>query len=174
MSTSAQGIVEKVRSILGLPPEAPVEQLKGYVEVPVDVASIRDAAARLKAAGFDHVKSVTAVDYPAKGQIKVIYHVSSMLDESLSKYVVGLATSVDRDNPVLPSLSDIWLSAEFQEREVYEFFGVKFEGHPDLRPLLLTPDIAALRPLRKDFKVAEEDDYLKSTYEEYESTKRWV
>ena len=84
MSTSAQGIVERLRSILGLAPEAPVEQLKGYVEVSVDPASLRDAAAKLKAAGFDHVKSVTAVDYPDKKQIKVIYHASSMLDESLS------------------------------------------------------------------------------------------
>ncbi|BBE42489.1 NADH-quinone oxidoreductase subunit C [Conexivisphaera calida] len=174
MSTSAQGIVERLRSILGLTPEAPVEQLKGYVEVSVDPASLRDAAAKLKAAGFDHVKSVTAVDYPDKKQIKVIYHASSMLDESLSGYVVGLATSVDRDNPTVPSLSGIWVSAEFQEREMYEFFGVNFEGHPDLRPLLLTPDLAAQRPLRKDFKVVEEDDYLKSTYEEYTSTKRWV
>ena len=66
------------------------------------------------------------------------------------------------------------MSAEFQEREMYEFFGVNFEGHPDLRPLLLTPDVAAQRPLRKDFKVVEEDDYLKSTYDEYTSTKRWV
>ncbi|MGC8555928.1 MAG: NADH-quinone oxidoreductase subunit C, partial [Conexivisphaera sp.] len=149
-------------------------QLKGYVEVAVEPGALREAASRMKAAGFDHVKSVTAVDYPAKKQIKVIYHVSSMLDESLARHVVGLATSVDRDNPIVPSLSGIWLSAEFQEREVYEFFGVKFEGHPDLRPLLLTPDLAARTPLRKDFKVTEEDDYLKSTFEEFNSTKRWV
>ncbi|PMP97692.1 MAG: NADH-quinone oxidoreductase subunit C [Nitrososphaera sp.] len=174
MSTSTQGIVERLRSILGLGEGSQVEQLKGYLEVSIDPGSLRDAAAKLKEAGFDHVKSVTAVDYPAKKQIKVIYHISSMLDEELSKYVVGLATLIDRENPLVPSLSGIWLSAEFQEREVYEFFGVKFEGHPDLRPLLLTPDIAAQRPLRKDFKVVEEDDYLKSTFEEYTSTKRWV
>ncbi len=172
MSTSAPDILEVLKAALG--EGIQVEQLKGYVEVSVDPSSLREAAAKLKAAGFDHVKSVTAVDYPAKKQIKVIYHVSSMLDERLSKYVVGLAASVDRDNPRIPSLSDVWRSAEFQEREVYEFFGVVFEGHPDLRPLLLTPDIAAMKPLRKDFKIAEEDDYLKSTYEEFTSTKRWV
>jgi NADH-quinone oxidoreductase subunit C len=172
MSTSAQGIVDRLKSALG--EGISVEQLKGYLELQVDPGRLVDAARRLKEAGFDHVKSVTAVDYPAKKQIKVIYHVSSMLDEELAKYVVGLATSVDRDDPVVPSLVGVWLSAEFHEREVYEYFGVRFDGHPDLRPLLLTPDLAAQKILRKDFKVVEEDDYLKSTFEEYTSTKRWV
>ncbi|MFP3136893.1 MAG: NADH-quinone oxidoreductase subunit C [Nitrososphaeria archaeon] len=172
MSTSAQGIVDRLKSALG--EGISVEQLKGYLELQVDPGRLVDAARRLKEAGFDHVKSVTAVDYPAKKQIKVIYHVSSMLDEELARYVVGLATSVDRDDPVVPSLVGVWLSAEFQEREVYEYFGVRFDGHPDLRPLLLTPDLAAQKILRKDFKVVEEDDYLKLTFEEYTSTKRWV
>jgi len=172
MSTSAQGIVDRLKSALG--EGISVEQLKGYLELQVDPRRLVDAARRLKEAGFDHVKSVTAVDYPAKKQIKVIYHVSSMLDEELARYVVGLATSVDRDDPVVPSLVGVWLSAEFQEREVYEYFGVRFDGHPDLRPLLLTPDLAAQKILRKDFKVVEEDDYLKLTFEEYTSTKRWV
>jgi len=172
MSTSAQGIVDRLKSALG--EGISVEQLKGYLELQVDPGRLVDAARRLKEAGFDHVKSVTAVDYPAKKQIKVIYHVSSMLDEELARYVVGLATSVGRDDPVVPSLVGVWLSAEFHEREVYEYFGVRFDGHPDLRPLLLTPDLAAQKILRKDFKVVEEDDYLKSTFEEYTSTKRWV
>ncbi|MFP3401413.1 MAG: NADH-quinone oxidoreductase subunit C [Nitrososphaeria archaeon] len=172
MSTSAQGIVDRLKSALG--EGISVEQLKGYLELQVDPGRLVDVARRLKEAGFDHVKSVTAVDYPAKKQIKVIYHVSSMLDEELARYVVGLATSVDRDDPVVPSLVGVWLSAEFHEREVYEYFGVRFDGHPDLRPLLLTPDLAAQKILRKDFKVVEEDDYLKSTFEEYTSTKRWV
>jgi len=172
MSTSAQGIVDRLKSALG--EGISVEQLKGYLELQVDPGRLVDAARRLKEAGFDHVKSVTAVDYPAKKQIKVIYHVSSMLDEELARYVVGLATYVDRDDPVVPSLAGVWLSAEFQEREVYEYFGVRFDGHPDLRPLLLTPDLAAQKILRKDFKVVEEDDYLKLTFEEYTSTKRWV
>ncbi|MFP3293570.1 MAG: NADH-quinone oxidoreductase subunit C, partial [Nitrososphaeria archaeon] len=164
MSTSAQGIVDRLKSALG--EGISVEQLKGYLELQVDPGRLVDAARRLKEAGFDHVKSVTAVDYPAKKQIKVIYHVSSMLDEELARYVVGLATSVDRDDPVVPSLVGVWLSAEFHEREVYEYFGVRFDGHPDLRPLLLTPDLAAQKILRKDFKVVEEDDYLKSIFEE--------
>ncbi|MCI4460700.1 MAG: NADH-quinone oxidoreductase subunit C [Thaumarchaeota archaeon] len=172
MSTSAQGIVDRLKSALG--EGISVEQLKGYLELQVDPERLVDVARRLKEAGFDHVKSVTAVDYPARKQIKVIYHVSSMLDEELARYVVGLATSVDRDDPVVPSLVGVWLSAEFHEREVYEYFGVRFDGHPDLRPLLLTPDLAAQKILRKDFKVVEEDDYLKSTFEEYTSTKRWV
>jgi len=136
-----------------------VEEGKGFVSFVVSVDRLVEAASALKNAGFDHVKSVTAVDRPKEGVIEVTYHVSSYSDPELAKGIIGLTTRVPRDNPRLPSLSKIWISAEFQEREVFEFFGVIFEGHPDLRPILLAPPIAELRPLRKDFVVKEEEIY---------------
>ena len=136
-----------------------VEIRKGYVEVVVDLENVVEAARRLKEAGFDHVKSVTAVDYPKESKIRVTYHVSSYLNEELARVIVGLSVDLPRDNPVMESLTGIWRSAEFQEREVYEFFGVTFRGHPDLRPLLLIPELAEKRVLRKDFVVREESIY---------------
>lgn len=136
-----------------------VEIRKGYVEVVVDLEKVVEAAKRLKEAGFDHVKSVTAVDYPKESKIRVTYHVSSYLNEELARVIVGLSVDLPRDNPVMESLTGIWRSAEFQEREVYEFFGVTFRGHPDLRPLLLIPELAEKRVLRKDFVVREESIY---------------
>ncbi|PMP61091.1 MAG: NADH-quinone oxidoreductase subunit C [Caldisphaera sp.] len=150
-----------------------IEENKGYIDIIVPVEKLVESAKKLKEAGFDHVKSVTAVDYIAKKQFKVTYHISSFLNEDLSKYILGLSSIISRDNPHIPSLSRIWVSAEFQEREVYEFFGIVFDNHPDLRLLLLTPVVAALKPLRKDFVVKEESDNIETDYAGYNANKWW-
>ncbi len=150
-----------------------IEQNKGYLDVLVPTEKLVESAKKLKDSGFDHVKSVTAIDYIAKKQFKITYHISSYLNEELSKYIIGLSTIINRDNPHLPSLSRIWVSAEFQEREVYEFFGITFDDHPDLRLLLLTPVIAALKPLRKDYVVKEESDDIEVDYVAYNANKWW-
>ncbi len=109
---------------------------------------------------YDHVDSVTGVDYPADKEIEVLYHLSSYTDPSLSRQILELATRAQReDDPIpgndatkLPSLRDIFYSVEFHEREAFEMLGVYFEGHPDNRRLLLPEDWADLPPLRKDFR----------------------
>jgi NADH-quinone oxidoreductase subunit C len=108
---------------------------------------------------FDHVESVSGVDFPADKEIEVVYHIGSYTDSSLARQVLVLATRAQREeNPIpgndatkLPSLRDIFYSVEFHERELFEMFGVYFEGHPDNRRLLLPEDWADLPPLRKDF-----------------------
>ena len=110
---------------------------------------------------YDHVESVTGVDYPQDKEIEVVYVIGSYLDESLSKQLLVLSTRAQREeNPLpgkdatkLPSLRDIFYSVEFHEREVFEMFGVYFTGHPDNRRLLLPEDWADLPPLRKDFAI---------------------
>ena len=109
---------------------------------------------------YDHVDSVTGVDYPADKEIEVLYHLSSYTDPSLSRQILELATRAQReDDPIpgndatkLPSLRDVFYSVEFHEREAFEMLGVYFEGHPDNRRLLLPEDWADLPPLRKDFR----------------------
>ena len=109
---------------------------------------------------YDHVDSVSGVDYPADKEIEVVYHLSSYTDPTLSRQVLEVATRAPReDEPIpgndatrLPSLRDIFYSVEFHEREVFEMLGVYFEGHPDNRRLLLPEDWADLPPLRKDFR----------------------
>jgi NADH:ubiquinone oxidoreductase subunit C len=68
---------------------------------------------------------------------------------------VYVVTSVARDNPLVPTVMDIWPIAEWQEREVYDLFGVLYDGHPDLRRLFLEDDWVGF-PLRKDY----EDDFM--------------
>lgn len=122
----------------------------------VDVAKfIRD---ELK---YDHAESVSGVDYPDSNEIEVVYHLGSYSDEKLGRQILTLATRVPREdipNPGLdktrtPSLRDVFYSVEFHERECFEMFGVYFEGHPDMRRLLLPEDWADIPPFRKDFKI---------------------
>ena len=110
---------------------------------------------------YDHVESVTGVDFPDDKEIEVVYHIGSYTDPTLARQVLVLATRAPReDDPIpgndstrLPSLRDVFYSVEFHEREVFEMLGVFFEGHPDNRRLLLPEDWADLPPLRKDFAI---------------------
>lgn len=110
---------------------------------------------------YDHVESVSGVDYPQDKEIEVVYHIGSYTDSSLASQILVLSTRAQREeNPIpgndatkLPTLRDIFYSVEFHEREVFEMFGVYFEGHPDNRRLLLPEDWADLPPLRKDFAI---------------------
>jgi len=110
---------------------------------------------------FDHAESVSGVDYPNDKEIEVVYHLGSYTDSSLSRQILVLATRAQREeNPIpgndatkLPSLREVFYSVEFHEREIFEMFGVYFQGHPDNRRLLLPEDWADLPPLRKDFAI---------------------
>ena len=110
---------------------------------------------------YDHVESVSGVDYPQDKEIEVVYHIGSYSDSSLASQVLELSTRAQREeNPIpgndatkLPTLRDVFYSVEFHEREIFEMFGVYFEGHPDNRRLLLPEDWADLPPLRKDFAI---------------------
>ena len=110
---------------------------------------------------YDHVESVSGVDYPQNMEIEVVYHIGSYTDPELERQILVLSTKAQREvDPIpgndatrVPSLRDVFYSVEFHEREVFEMFGVYFEGHPDNRRLLLPEDWADLPPLRKDFAI---------------------
>lgn len=95
---------------------------------------------------FDYLNSLTAVDYGS--YFEVLYHLTSTV------YNHSLVVKVrldERANPALPSVVSLWRGADFQEREVYDLFGIKFEGHPNLKRIFLWEGFAGY-PLRKDFK----------------------
>jgi NADH-quinone oxidoreductase subunit C len=100
--------------------------------------------------GFDHIIAVSGTDYIAKKEIEVIYFVAS-LNPGQGDLVAALAERVGRDAPVVPSLVRLWPGAEYHERETFEMLGVKFDGHPDLRGILLPEDWDDIPPLRKDY-----------------------
>ncbi|MCP8307604.1 MAG: NADH-quinone oxidoreductase subunit C [archaeon] len=141
-------IVENVKARF---PEEVIEakvQRRSRVSVSVKGDRIHDVGSFLRdELGFDHIASVSGVDHIAMKEFEVIYYVWS-IDK---KVLVGLRTKIPRDNPILKSLIDLWEGALYHEREVWEMFGIKFEGHPNLSLLLLPEDWDGPPPLRKDF-----------------------
>jgi len=94
---------------------------------------------------FDYLFCLSGVDWGE--ELGVVYHLESTIHRH--SIVVKVKTK-DRENPNLDSVYDIWATAEFHEREVFDFFGIKFNNHPNLKRLFLTEDWEGY-PLRKDY-----------------------
>jgi NADH-quinone oxidoreductase subunit C len=105
--------------------------------------------------GFDHVKGIAGIDEPTHKIIKVLYFAGSFSKNEIEDVILVLETELDRANPVIASAVSIWPSAHFHERETFEMFGVKFEGHPDLRKLLTLDNWDGPPPMLKDLKFPE-------------------
>ncbi len=97
---------------------------------------------------FDHITDICSADYPDDVErFEVIYHFLSLPHSTR----IRLKARVTEDEPTIGTVTPIWKGAEFLEREVYDLMGIKFEGHPDLRRILLPEDYDEGHPLRKDF-----------------------
>ncbi|MEP7278717.1 MAG: NADH-quinone oxidoreductase subunit C [Bacteroidota bacterium] len=95
---------------------------------------------------FDFLFCVTCVDW--KTHLSMVYHLSSVAH----RHQLVVKIKLDRTDPKIATVSDIWRTAEFNEREAYEMFGVQFTGHPDLRLLILPDGWEGRNPMRKDFE----------------------
>jgi len=134
---------------------------------PADVPRAAEALSKL---GFDHLSCVIGVDYPG-GEVFARTFPSSALKEldaaftrpclevvyEVTSYAhclfARLKTRVPRDAPVVPTVTEVWWNADWYERETYDLLGIRFEGHPNLRRLLLFDEFHG-HPLRKDFREA--------------------
>lgn len=102
----------------------------------------------LKSQGFDLLTMLTAVDYPKTGSFELVYLFVRSQDPQ-EKLV--LKVKLERvDEPVAPSLTSLYHAADWQERETYDLFGIRFEGHPHLKRILLWEGFPGW-PLRKDY-----------------------
>jgi len=131
-------------------------------------ADVKKAAQELLKLGFDHLSCVIGVDYP-KGQVFARTFKKSELKELDASFVrpcfelvyevtsyehrlfARIKTRVPRDEPVVPTVTDVWWNADWYERENYDLLGIEAEGHPDLRRLLLEDEFKG-HPLRKDYE----------------------
>ena len=95
-----------------------------------------------------YIESITGVDWIKEDQLEAVYDFSRY-DFDLCRVVVRVR--IPRTNPHLPTITDIYTGANWHERETHDFFGIVFDGHPHLIPLLL-PEDADFHPLLKDFK----------------------
>jgi NADH-quinone oxidoreductase subunit C len=118
----------------------------------VDRSHLREACALLKenpACPFNFLSDVTCVDwYPAEPRFEVVYHLLSIP----KKERVRLKVRLHGDSPAVESLTSLWPGANYFEREVFDLFGVRFTGHPNLRRILMPEDWEGY-PLRKDYPV---------------------
>jgi NADH-quinone oxidoreductase subunit C len=102
---------------------------------------------------FQVLSDLTALDWPKEEKIQVVYHLFSYAHN----HQVVLKVDLPRDNPKIATVEGVWKVANWFEREVYDLFGVIFEGHSDLRRIMLPEDWIGY-PLRKDYVEQEEYD----------------
>jgi NADH-quinone oxidoreductase subunit C len=115
----------------------------------VAAENIVAATRAVQAAGYEFLEDVTAVDwYPTEPRIQMTYHILSMK----MKTRVRLAVLLGGDSLVIDSITPVWPSANFYEREVFDLFGVGFNGHPNLTRIMMPTDWQG-HPLRKDYPV---------------------
>lgn len=139
-------------------PAAPAKnQLDAKVVVPAD---LRKEMERLRAEEhMDFLENLTGLDWEEEG-LGVIYQLEST---ETGKRVSLKSVCADRENPMLPSVSDLWDIANIYEREVYDFYGIIFTGHPDMRRIFLREDWVGF-PMRKDDET-EKNNPLRMTNE---------
>jgi len=153
--------VEEFKSAIerALPGTAITVEGSSFVIEPKDLPALARHLKDSAVYQLDYVANLTAIDYPpaageaGPGRMEMLYHFYSM---ALKHGPVAVRAKLPRDNPRIASLVPLYRGAEFQEREVYDLFGVIFEGHPDLRRVFLWDDFKG-HPMRKDYVVEDQN-----------------
>ena len=96
---------------------------------------------------FDCLMNLSSVDWPKKNQIEIVYHFWSYA----KRHSFILKVALDRAAPAIASIESVWKAADWLEREQFDLMGVQFDGHPDLRRIMMPDDWVGF-PLRKDYK----------------------
>jgi NADH-quinone oxidoreductase subunit C len=140
-----------LKAILTWKPEA-LEDAKfdrGELTLTVSATDLRAALTALQAAGYNFFEDMTAVDwFPASPRFQLSYH---LLSHTFKEHI-RLRVFVDGDSPTVDSITPVWPSANYYEREVFDLFGISFTDHPNLRRIMM-PDEWVGHPLRKDYPV---------------------
>jgi len=135
--------------ITGLLPTATFEEGGEWLNITIEPKDWLPFAQQLRNDSdlyFDYLFCLTCIDW--KTHLTMVYHLSS----TTYRHNIVIKAKLDRDKPEIETVSHIWRTADFHEREVYEMFGVHFLNHPDLRLLILPDGWEGKNPLRKDFE----------------------
>ena len=136
-------------SIPTLLASAVIEDGSDFLTINVDATDWLAFAQQLRndpSMQFNFLFCLTCVDW--KTHLTMVYHLRS----TIHRHEIVVKAKLDRTNPEIETVSNIWRTAEFHEREVYEMFGVKFLNHPDLRLLILPDGWEGKKPMLKDFE----------------------
>ncbi|MBN1910164.1 MAG: NADH-quinone oxidoreductase subunit C [Pirellulales bacterium] len=132
-------------------PGLAVSEFRGQVRLVAPPDQVHDVLESLKERfGFDFLADVTCVDYLDRPDAPDRFGLVYVLANTKANWRLVVRTHVGGAEPTVPSAVDLWEGANWLEREVWDLFGVRFEGHPDLRRLVL-PDAFESHPLRKDY-----------------------
>ena len=139
---------ELKQAVTNLFPTVTYDETGEFLNILVDHTELRPLMKALrsnKVFRFDYMFCVTCVDW--KTHLTMVYH---LLSKTIRHTVVVKAKINDTNNPEIETISDLWKTANFHEREVYDLFGVRFLNHPDMRRILLDEDWEGY-PLRKNY-----------------------
>lgn len=95
---------------------------------------------------YNFLTTLCGMHYPENDRLGVVYHIQSFVNN----HRIRIKTATELANPVIPTITTIWPAANWMERETYDFFGIQFEGHPNLKRILNVDDMIVF-PMRKDF-----------------------
>jgi NAD(P)H-quinone oxidoreductase subunit J len=124
---------------------------QGVEIIEIKAENLISISLSLYAYGFNYLRSQCAYDVQPGGKLASVYHLTKIdLNNEDSFEEVCLKVFVDRSTPSIPSVYWIWKTADFQERESYDMFGIQYEGHPHLKRILM-PENWIGWPLRKDY-----------------------
>jgi NADH:ubiquinone oxidoreductase subunit C len=136
-------------SLAATVPSAVFDESGEWLNINIEANDLRTVALQLRndpACWFDYLFCLTCIDW--KTHLTMVYHLTS----TRFRTNIVLKIKVSSVSPEIETLSDIWQTANFHEREVYEMFGVNFLNHPDLRLLILPDGWEGKKPMLKDFE----------------------
>jgi NADH-quinone oxidoreductase subunit C len=159
MDKKLQPILEQLEKEIG----ATVSEYRGDASLVVPAEKVVEACQQVKGLGFELLSAMTAVDYwpQETPRFHVIYQFSSISRNMVLTLRVPLAGV----NPSLSTVSHLYRNANWRERELWDMFGIKFNGHPDLRRILMPADWEG-HPLRKDYPLGYEEPQFTFNFDE--------
>jgi NADH-quinone oxidoreductase subunit C len=151
MNESLKPVVEAIKRRY----DANVVEFRDEVTIILPIAHLIDVATALRDEfGYPMLQSVTAVDYwpEQTPRFHLVYHMYSMKENQ----TICLRVPIDGNSPVVPTLEGVYPNANWHEREVWDMFGIRFDGHSDLRRILMPQDWQG-HPQRKDYPLGYEE-----------------
>jgi NADH-quinone oxidoreductase subunit C len=146
-------------------------EFRGETTLVIQRDRLVDAAKKIREMGFERLSDITAVDYfPEENpRFHMVYQFTSLANQA----TLGVRVPVPGVNPGVATIEGVYPSANWREREIYDMFGINFEGHSDLRRILMPHDWEG-HPLRKDYPLGYEEPQYTFNFDEIDARKPYA
>jgi NADH-quinone oxidoreductase subunit C len=164
--------IQKITSDLRERFQADIYEFRGEVSLILDAKDIQAACRALKEEyDFELLTEQTAVDYwpELEPRFHVVYRMRSLKRNA----IIGARVPLNGNSPTMPSLTGVYTNANWFERELWDMFGIRFEGHPDLRRVVMPADWVG-HPLRKDYPLGYEEVQFTFNFDEIDLRKPYA